>query len=81
LYDIGFDKPEGHVISKGGALFYAFYAKEWKGKIALRGLKSGISYRVTDYVNNRDFGEVTGTENIITADFENFLLLKAEPVK
>jgi len=40
LYDIGFDKPEAHVIQKGDTLYYAFYAKDWKGKIELRGLVS-----------------------------------------
>ena len=29
LYDIGFDFPEGHVIKKGGSLYYAFYTNPW----------------------------------------------------
>ena len=28
LYDIGFDKPEAHVVTAGGKLHYAFYAKQ-----------------------------------------------------
>ena len=27
LYDIGFDRPEAHVVRKGDALYYAFFAK------------------------------------------------------
>src|SRR5690606_21977539 len=37
LYDIGYDKPEAHVINKQGTLYYAFYADSWKGQIELRG--------------------------------------------
>jgi hypothetical protein len=29
LYDIVFDKPESHVISKGDTLYYAFYQESW----------------------------------------------------
>ena len=28
LYDIGFDKPETHVVEKDGRLYYAFYAPQ-----------------------------------------------------
>src|SRR3984957_3096432 len=31
LYDIGFDVPETHVIRKDQAMYYAFFAKQWKG--------------------------------------------------
>src|SRR5579872_6125588 len=39
LYDIGFDKPETHAIRKGDSLYYAFFARRWKGTIAIRGLE------------------------------------------
>ena len=32
LYDIGFDVPETHVIRKGNTMYYAFFAKQWKGR-------------------------------------------------
>jgi alpha-galactosidase len=38
LYDIGFDRPETHVIRKAGYLYYALYAPEWSGAVELRGL-------------------------------------------
>ena len=31
LYDIGFDRPETHVVEKDGRMHYAFYAPSWKG--------------------------------------------------
>ena len=38
LYDIAFDKPETHAISKNGAMYYSLYAHDWSGPIQLRGL-------------------------------------------
>ena len=78
LYDIGFDKPEGHAISRDGAMYYAFYAPSHNGKIELRGLKAG-SYRVRDLFNEVDFGKVTAKSNTLNARFERFLLLQAKP--
>ncbi len=62
LYDIGFDKPEAHAISKDGALHYAFYAERWDGKVELRGLGAG-RYRVRDVFNDRDLGAVDAKAN------------------
>ena len=59
LYDIGFDRPEAHVVRKGDALYYAFFAPSFDGKIELRGLDAR-AYRLTDYVNGRDLGVVQG---------------------
>jgi len=78
LYDIGFDKPEGHAISRDGAMYYAFYAPSYHGKIELRGLKAG-SYRVRDLFNEVDLGTVTAQSNTLNARFERFLLLRAKP--
>ena len=33
LYDIGFDVPETHVIRKDQTMYYAFFAKQWKGTV------------------------------------------------
>ena len=51
LYDIGFDKPEAHVVEKAGRFYYAFYAPQWHGPVTLRGLKAG-RYRMRDYFND-----------------------------
>ncbi|MBS0365856.1 MAG: alpha-galactosidase [Proteobacteria bacterium] len=80
LYDIGFDKPEGHVVEKSGRLYYAFYARHWHGPIALRGLKSGVRYRLRDYFNGRDFGHVTSSAAPMPFTFQRFLVLEALPV-
>jgi alpha-galactosidase len=78
LYDIGFDKPEAHVVESAGRLYYAFYAPHFEGQIALRGL-NGRRHRVRDYFNDRDLGEVGSQERLHVA-FEQFLVLEAVPV-
>jgi len=80
LYDIGYDKPETHVIQKADTLFYAFYNKDWKGDIELKGL-GHKSYRLTDYVNGVDYGKVSGPESHIQVQFTRSLLLEAVPVE
>jgi alpha-galactosidase len=80
LYDIGYDKPEAHVISKGDTLFYAFYAKEWNGRLEFRGLKSG-NYQVRDYVNNVDLGTVSSENPSLETNFARNLLVEAFPVR
>ena len=78
LYDIGFDRPEAHVIAKGAARYYAFYAPSYDGKLELRGLGPG-RYRLRDYVNGRDLGEVSGPRGTLTAHFRQSLLVEALP--
>lgn len=79
LYDIGFDKPETHVIEKAGRFYYAFYGRNFSGSVPLRGLKSS-RYRVRDYYNERDLGEVTGRNNRLQVAFNDFLVIEAVPV-
>jgi alpha-galactosidase len=79
LYDIGFDKPETHVIEKAGRFYYAFYGRDFSGSVPLRGLKSG-RYRVRDYYNERHLGEVTGRNNHLQVAFNDFLVIEAVPV-
>jgi len=79
LYDIGFDKPETHVVEKSGRLYYALYARAWSGPVSLRGLAAG-RYRVRDYFNGRDLGELTAPAGSLPLVFERFLLLEATPV-
>jgi alpha-galactosidase len=78
LYDIGFDRPEAHVVRKGEALFYAFYGSRFDGVLELRGLGPG-TYRITDYVGGRDLGRVDGPTARLAARFEGSLLLEARP--
>ena len=79
LYDIGFDKPEAHVVESAGRLYYAFYAPRFEGPIALRGL-GGRRHRVRDYFNDRELGEVSGADQHVQVAFERFLVLEAVPV-
>jgi alpha-galactosidase len=78
LYDIGFDRPEAHVVEKSGRLYYAFYAPRWSGPVELRGLGPG-SYAVRDYFNSQDLGLVTRQHAGLHVSFERFLLLEAVP--
>jgi alpha-galactosidase len=77
LYDIGFDRPEGHAISKDGAMYYAFYAPSFTGALPLRGLSAG-RWRVRDLFNDTDLGTVDAAAATVNAKFERFLLLRAE---
>jgi alpha-galactosidase len=79
LYDIGFDKPETHVIEKAGRFYYAFYSRDFSGPVPLRGL-TGARYRVRDYFNDRDLGEVSGAQGTLQVAFRDFLVLEALPV-
>jgi alpha-galactosidase len=78
LYDIGFDVPETHVIRKDQTLYYAFYAKHWKGSVELRGLEDR-SYSVVDYVNGTKLGTVSGHKAHLAVEFNRHLLLEVRP--
>jgi alpha-galactosidase len=78
LYDIGFDRPETHAISKNGSIYYAFYAPQWSGKVTLRGLAER-NYRVTDYVGGKDLGIVHGPVATLDVKFDKHLLIEAKP--
>lgn len=92
LYDIGFDKPETHVIEKDGKTYYAFYAEvkvrndeedapieyiPFDGKVELRGLEPK-KYSLKDYVNNKDYGTIEGPVDSKSVEFDRYLLLVAE---
>ena len=77
LYDYGFDKPEAHVISKDGAMYYAFYAPSWDGgDIELRGLEPGRIYTVTEYTADEPVSyTVDGSDPVINPTFQgNYLI-------
>jgi alpha-galactosidase len=76
VYDIGYDKPEGHIIQKNNKFYYAFYADNWDGEIILKGLDKNKSYSLYDYVNNKQLGKVSGENPIYKASFDNYLFLE-----
>lgn len=78
LYDIGYDKPETHLIRKGDTLFYAFYADEWNGAVEFRGLKNG-TYKIRDYVNNVDLGTVSADNPVKELSFSRNKLVEVFP--
>ncbi len=80
LYDIGYDKPETHVIKKQDVLYYAFYAEMWsmKDSIELRGLEKEMKYSVYDYAENRQLGSVNGNNPFINVEFRDYLLIQVE---
>ena len=81
LYVYGYDVPEAYAIEKDGRMYYAFYAASpqtsWKGKIELRGLQPG-KYRVRDYVNNQDLGEIDASSPTMNVAFKGSLLVEAD---
>jgi len=78
LYDIGFDVPETHVIRKGKTMYYAFFAKQWKGAVELRGLEDR-NYSVVDYVTGKNLGMVSGHGAHLPVEFDGHLLLEVQP--
>jgi len=96
LYVYGYDVPEAYAIAKDGKTYYAFYAPEppgktggktglYKGTIELRGLDAK-RYSVADYVNNKDYGAVSGpaaggTNPTLSVDFQGSLLLEVTPLQ
>lgn len=80
LYDYGFDKPEAHVISRDGALYYAFYAPAWNGEpITLRGLRTDRHYTVTEYAADEPASyEIDGAEPVICPVFEGAYLIEVK---
>ena len=86
LYDIGYDYPETHVISKDGNMYYAFYTHRNDNRtllsVELRGLKKGHTYKVVDYYNHVDLGEITVSgPAVLEHPFRKSLLLEVSLVK
>jgi alpha-galactosidase len=88
LYVYGYDSPEGYAVEKDNAMYYAFYVPEppkttgkragtWSGEVELRGL-GNRTYHVTDYVNGRDLGSVTGPTAKLKVEFNGNLLIEAK---
>ncbi|MDT0405004.1 glycoside hydrolase family 36 protein [Streptomyces edwardsiae] len=79
LYDIGFDKPEAHVVAKGATLHFAFYAPRWDGPVELRGLERS-RYRLTDPFSGASLGTVDSRRNTVKLSFTGFQLIVADPI-
>jgi alpha-galactosidase len=82
LYDIAYDYPEIHVIEKQGAYYYGIFAGgRFSGTIKLKGLDAGTQYSLIDYIGNRVLtDDLSLANNELSVEFENHLLLKAEPI-
>jgi alpha-galactosidase len=78
LYDIGFDLPETHAIRKDQTMYYAFFAKHWKGTVELRGLEDR-KYSVVDYVTGKNYGTVSRHRAHLPVDFDGNLLVEVRP--
>src|SRR5580700_8991257 len=78
LYDIGFDVPEAHAIRKDQTMYYAFFAKRWKGPVELRGLEDR-DYSVVDYVTGKSLGTVAGHGAHLPVEFDGNLLVEVRP--
>lgn len=78
LYDLGFDKPETHVVEQGGALHYAFYAERWDGPVTLRGLSTG-RWTLRDAVTGKELGKVAADRPTLPVSFTHSLLIEARP--
>lgn len=79
VYDIGYDRPEGHLIEKDGNLYFAFYQDGDFSSATLKCLQPDTKYHVMDYYNHSDLGTVSsdeGGEAILNGDFKDFLLIK-----
>jgi len=75
LYDLGFDRPECHVIRKEGTMYYAFYAPSFDGTLQLRGLDGG-AHQVHDYANGRKVALLKPGEQAVSLRFERYALLE-----
>jgi len=75
LYDLGYDRPEAHVIQKGDTLFYAFYANDFSGSIELRGLPANQTLTVVDYEHDRTLGTVDSQHPFLEVSFKRHLLI------
>jgi len=78
LYDLGFDKPETHVVEQGGALHFALYAERWEGPVTLRGLGHG-RWKLRDSMTGKELGAVSADKPTLPVRFTHSLLIEARP--
>ena len=70
--------PRRMSSAKQQTLYYAFFAKQWKGPVELRGLEDR-NYDVVDYVNGTKLGTVSGHNAHLPVEFDKHLLLEVRP--
>lgn len=78
LYDIGYDKPETHVVYKDGIMYYSFYSDEWDGEVEFRGLENK-KYNVYNYVEDKVIGTVSVHNPNLNISFKDYLLVACIP--
>jgi alpha-galactosidase len=86
-----FFAPPSEDVSEGGSTGTLKAAKKEKlnppkptpfnGEVELRGLDAGKTYKVTDYVHQKDYGTVTGPTGKLKVDFTGNILLEAAPAQ
>ena len=59
-------------------MYYSFYADEWDGVVELRDLNNR-TYKLHDYVNDKDYGTISGPTYQMNVQFTKYLLLEAVP--
>jgi len=55
--------------------------QKYSGEVELRGLDAGKTYKVTDYVHQKDYGTVTGPTGKLNVEFTGNILLEAAPAQ
>jgi alpha-galactosidase len=68
LYDIAYDSPEGHVVRKDdGSLYYSFFDDApFEKEVELRGLDPQKKYRMIQYEEGVELGNVSGSEALVS---------------
>ena len=79
LYDIGFDKPETHVVEKSGRLYYAFYAPQLAraGGAARARRRRATGCATISMIGN--WAKSPPSRNVLHLAFERFMVLEAIP--
>jgi alpha-galactosidase len=76
LYDVGYDRPETHVIRKGHTYYYSFFSGgRFHGIVGLRGLPKG-RYRATDLVTGNDVPFVHPDSPFLSLNFDRSAIIK-----
>ena len=76
LYDIGFDRPETHLIRKGETYYYSLFSdKHFHGIVRLRGLPRG-RYRALDLVTGNAVPFVHPDSRFLDLDFDRYAIIK-----
>ena len=79
LYDIAYDKPETHLLKKENEYYYSFFAKDFSGKVELRGLEKG-DYKVQDINNDKKLVDLSSDDPYVKINFKSNLLLKVSKI-